>query len=86
MHGTGRVKILTIPLIELSHPVKIFSYYINLNDGGRYHIETSPLICSALLWFLYDNSPRHERVNLNERRFKYNLRFVRILHAHVVRD
>ena len=47
MHGTGRVKILTIPLIEISHQVKIFSYYINFSDGGRCHIETSPLICSG---------------------------------------
>ena len=31
-----------------------------MHDGGRYHIETSPLICSE--WFLYDIGLRHERV------------------------
>ena len=30
-------------------------------DGGRYHIETSPLD-----WVLYDNGLRHERVNETE--------------------
>ena len=25
-------------------------------------METSPLICSAMDWFLYDNGLRHERV------------------------
>ena len=29
------------------------------NDGGPYHIETSPLICR----FLYDTDLRHERVS-----------------------
>ena len=28
-------------------------------------METSPLICSAMDWFLYDNGLRHERVNSN---------------------
>ena len=34
------------------------------HDGGRYHIETSPLICSvkSMDWFLLDNGFRHERV------------------------
>ena len=35
-------------------------------DGGRYHIETSLLICRAKHMqsiFLYDNGLRHERVN-----------------------
>ena len=31
------------------------------HDGGRYHIETSPLIAD---WFLYDNGLRHERVKV----------------------
>ena len=30
--------------------------------GGRYHIETSPFICSGNHWFLYDLGLRHERV------------------------
>ena len=35
------------------------------HDGGRYHIETSPLILfrKSVDWFLYDNGLRHERVN-----------------------
>ena len=42
------------------------------HDESRYHIETSPLICSSnqwtgilcksIDWFLYDNGLRHERV------------------------
>ena len=37
----------------------------SFHDGGRYHIETSPLICfpKSMDWFLYDNGLRHERVN-----------------------
>ena len=31
------------------------------HDGGRYHIETNPLICGTNS-FLYDNGLRHERV------------------------
>ena len=40
---------------------------LTLYDGGRYHIETSPLICGAksMDWFLYDNGLRHERVTLH---------------------
>ena len=30
---------------------------IKVHDGGRYHVESSPLIL-----FLYDNGLRHERV------------------------
>ena len=43
----------------------VCSYKLNSYDGGRYHIETIPLICSAngMEWFLYDNGPRHEIVN-----------------------
>ena len=33
---------------------------LNSHDGGRYHIETSPLICKSMDWFLYDNGRRHE--------------------------
>ena len=33
-----------------------------LSWWGRYHIETSPLICRAMDWFPYDNGLRHERV------------------------
>ena len=43
-----------------SHAIKFF------HDGGPYHIETSPLICSANQWtgfYIYNNDPRHERVN-----------------------
>ena len=36
----------TLPFLELFH------------DGGRYHIETSPLICGA-----NDNGLHHERVS-----------------------
>ena len=32
-------------------------------DGGPYHIEASPLICSAMDWFLYDRDLDHEKVN-----------------------
>ena len=32
------------------------------HDGGRYHIETIPLICGAKS--IYDNGLRHERVNI----------------------
>ena len=40
--------------------------YLLFQDGGRYHTETSPLICRANQWtgFLYDNDLRHERVKL----------------------
>ena len=33
------------------------------HDGGRYHIETSPLILlgKSMDWFLYDNDLPHER-------------------------
>ena len=36
-------------------------------DGGRYHIETSPSICGAksMDWFLYDNGLRLEKVFLS---------------------
>ena len=43
------------------------------HDGDRYHIETSPLICSAnksMDWFLYDNGLRHERVKVRLSRLK----------------
>ena len=40
--------------ISRSNNFKLF------HDGGRYHIETSPLICFH--WFLCDNGLRHERV------------------------
>ena len=58
------------------HPGDCFSYLLNSHpishekkkkkfnyerDGGRYHIETSPLD-----WVLYDNGLRHERVNETE--------------------
>ena len=35
---------------------------INSHYGGPYHIETSPLICRAMDWFLYDRDLRPERV------------------------
>ena len=37
-----------------------------IHDGGYYHIETDPLICSVNQWtgFLYDNVPLHERVKV----------------------
>ena len=35
----------------------------SLHDGGRYHIENSPLICKSMDWFLYDIGLRHEKVN-----------------------
>ena len=42
------------------------NYMELFHDGGRHHIETSPLICSCsanqMDWFLYDNGLRHERV------------------------
>ena len=37
--------------------------YVTFHDGGRYHIETSPLICFD--WFLYDIGLRHERVKIH---------------------
>ena len=45
-----------------------FKNFSSLHDRGRYHIETSPLICSDYLLcksmdsFLCDNGLRHERV------------------------
>ena len=41
------------------------------HDGGRYHIETRPLICIGLSmdWFLYDNGLRHERVEMQHHNF-----------------
>ena len=35
----------------------MYSYIQLFHDGGRYHIEPS-----SLIWFLYDNGLRHERV------------------------
>ena len=34
------------------------------HDGGCYHIETSPIDLQrkSMIWFLYDNGLRHERV------------------------
>ena len=53
------------------------------HDGGRYHIEASPLICSAnqwtgfytitaksMDWFLYDNDLHHERVKQSKKHSK----------------
>ena len=42
---------------------KNMSIYLALNpyDGGRYHLETSPL-SKSMDWFLYDIGLRHERV------------------------
>ena len=37
------------------------SYWL-FYDGGRYHIETSPLLRKSMDWFLYDNGLSHERV------------------------
>ena len=34
-----------------------------LKDEGPYRIETSPLICRAMDWFLYDRDHCYERVN-----------------------
>ena len=45
------------------------------HDGGRYHIETSPLICSSNQWtgfYMNDNKLRHERVT-NEKGFFWKL-------------
>ena len=55
---------------------KYYLQYINYStiskpklfqDGGRYHIETNPLICGAksMDWLLYDNGLRLERVKSN---------------------
>ena len=37
------------------------------HDGGRYHVETSPLLCKSMDWFLYDNGLRPERVNIRKK-------------------
>ena len=31
---------------------------------GRYHIEIIDLLHKSMVWFLYDNGLRHERVNM----------------------
>ena len=49
--------------IKKAYTRKIFASYqftLLFHDGGRYHIETSPLF--IMDWFLYDNGLRHERV------------------------
>ena len=35
---------------------------LKVDDGGRYHTETTPLLCKSMDWFLYDIGLRHERV------------------------
>ena len=38
-------------IINLSqHPLQIDDGNLTFHDGGRYHIETSPLICRANQW------------------------------------
>ena len=35
---------------------------LKVDDGVRHHIETSPLLCKSMDWFLYDIGLAHERV------------------------
>ena len=53
---------ITEKIDKLSHCAKNKVFRDLFHDGGRYHIETSPLICrKSMDWFVYDNGLRHER-------------------------
>ena len=43
MYGAGRAKASMTEAVIIQEGLK-------LHDGGRYHIETSPFICSANQW------------------------------------
>ena len=61
--------------IEYRYNVVYAPYFTLLfHDGGRYHIETSPLICSSNQWtgFYMNDKLRHERVT-NEKGFFWKL-------------
>ena len=47
--------------LDTLHAVTIRQMFLIFHDGGRYHIETRLLI-KSMDGFLYDNSPRHEKV------------------------
>ena len=49
-----------LPLVRTSLFDENRGMRLIFHDGGRYHIETIPLICGE--WFLYDNGLQHERV------------------------
>ena len=42
--------------------MSLFDVIYLIHDGGRYHIETSPMDKKSMDWLLYDNGLRHERV------------------------
>ena len=72
---SDRVAMLVILIFNFS------SFFFNFHDGGRYHIETSPLICSANQWtgfYLISASVVKELSNLlntviSSTRFSVNL-------------
>ena len=58
------VSFLSLFLLN-SFSLSQMTYFLNgpsfFYNGGRYHIETSPFICSAMYWFLHDRDLRHEK-------------------------
>lgn len=36
------------------------------HNGGRYHKETSPLICKSMDWFLFHGDLHHKRVTVRK--------------------
>ena len=69
-----QILILVFSLLTLNSNCLLSSIYKLFHDGGRYHIETSPLIYrenqfidlqgKSMDWFLYDNGLRHVRLNM----------------------
>ena len=47
--------------LDTFHEVTIRQMFLIFHYGGRYHIETRPMI-KSVDGFLYDNGPRHEKV------------------------
>ena len=50
--------------LQIFEMLKYLSLLQLLHDGGPYHMETSPFICSANQWngLLYNKDLRHEKV------------------------
>ena len=63
MSDKSRLKITYFCLLaKLKVIITIISSFLTLYDGTPYHIETSPLICKPMDWFLYDRYLRLERI------------------------
>ena len=58
-----------------------FQYLANLtfHDGGRYHIETSPLICYALTGFYMITASVMKELNVNNLNYVYLSCHMRVL-------